>query len=182
MLALSLPNGFASHSVPSFHPGAQSTTPLPSAPSPSGTILRVAPRSLPYSFIPRSFALGKISTYLLSCPCALFHKKHRGWGDGEMRMGLSFKGFKQRRIKSCRKRSSGQDDRPESRSPNEGSLLGISPQNVIVVAAHECPTNVHKCFVLRTYEKIACKLFRMNTYGTKDLKFPRMNTYRKAGG
>ena len=38
------------------------------------------PRSLPYSFIPRSFALGKISTYLLSCPCALFHKKHRGWG------------------------------------------------------------------------------------------------------
>ncbi len=36
--------------------------------------------------------------------------------------------------------------------------------------------------IMRTYTECVCKLFIINTYGTKDLKFSRMNTYKKMGG
>ena len=183
MLALSLANGFASCSVRWPHPGAQSTARFPGAPLPSGRMLRIALASsrMPLSLgLSSLFCTGGNLNLPAFMPFRALSRKTPGMEGREMRMVF---GFKQRRIESCRKRSSGQDDRPESRSPDEGSLLGISPRNVIVVvAAHECPINSHKCFVLRTYEKISCKPCRMNTYVTKDLKFPRMNTYRKTSG
>ena len=62
-------------------------------------------------------------------------------------------------LRTYRKRSSGQDDRPESRLGDEGSLCGALLRNV--ARARE-----HKCFMLRTYKKAVYNPCRMNTYET----------------
>ena len=78
-------------------------------------------------------------------------------------------------LRTYRKRSSGQDGRPESSLGDEGSLRGALLRNVTIAREN-------KCFTLRTYKKTSCNYSGMNTYGTKDLKLPGMNTYRKTGG
>ncbi len=198
MLALSLPNGFASRS-PRTHCSAfrrhqsrrqRGTRFVRPHPFPQHLLLSAlgpikqhaghhVGQHAGYPQVARnpilhSFALCKTSTSLFSCSCALFRKKHRGWGREQVI------GHKPRRMNVCRKRSSGQDGRPESRLADEGSLTGALLRNVAVLllAAHKC----HKCFLLRTYRKTVCKPFLMNTYKTKDLKFFAMNTYKKQGG
>ena len=179
MLALSLPNGFATHSSP--YPFQRRPKTRLRSLTRAHRISALVPRGSRQSICRATLRAPQRSSctlllfekYQLPCVHALAHFFTKNTGGGGKGLVIH---RKPHTMNTYEKRSSVQDGRSESCSVDEGSLLGTLLRN-LAVAGHK----FHKCFVLRTYEKTVCNHCIMNTYETKDLKLPRMNTYRKTG-